>query len=361
MLQDSIRDAPKAELHLHLRGAMPVAFFAELLEKHPPRQALSDASDVHRDIFRSFPHLNPILDGSLPPQQAADAFFRFQTFPEFLGSYLLTSYFFRDVADFRKLILAVRETLAAQNIVYAEVTVSLIEYIQRGLKLPEMLEVMDETASSGQVRIRWIVDLVRDVGPEATLHMLRECIARKPASLCGITLGGSEHKVPAREFSRHYQLAKEHGLGLTAHAGEALGPESVWDTIRSLGVERIGHGVRSIEDPRLVDYLAEKQIPLEVCPTSNLKTGVYKSYEEHPVRKLYEAGVPISINTDDPSFFDTTLADEFEHLRGIGFSGEDLAALLENGFRHAFTDTRDLPNLRDSAGNPGVDDRHARI
>ncbi len=315
---------------------MPAAFFAELLRKHPVQQALADAPDKHCDIFRSFPHLNPILEGSLPTEQAAPALFDFESFPEFLGSYLLTSYFFRDVSDFRRLILAVRDTLINQNIVYAEITVSLIEYVQRGLKLPEMLEVLDETATSAEIRIYWIVDLVRDVGADTALTMLKECLARKPKSLCGITLGGSEHKVPAREFKEHYRLAKDHGLGLTAHAGEAMGPESVWDAIRSLGVERIGHGVRSIEDPKLVEYLAEHQIPLEVCPTSNLKTGVFRSYQEHSVRKLYKAGVSISINTDDPSFFDTTLADEFEHLRKIGFSEEELADLLENGFRHSF-------------------------
>ena len=340
MLFESFHAAPKAELHIHLRGAMPAAFFAELLGKHPMREALADASDRHRDILGSFPHLQPILQGSLPPEQAAAALYSFKTFPEFLGSYLLTSYFFRDAADFRRLILAVRETLVAQNIVYAEITVSLIEYVQRGVPLPEMLEAMDETtAAAGPLRIHWIVDLVRDVGPETALTLLKECLARKPRSLCGITIGGSEHKVPAREFKEHYGLAKDHGLGLTAHAGEAMGPESVWDAIRSLHVNRIGHGVRSIEDPKLVDYLAEKQIPLEVCPTSNLKTGVFGSYREHSVRKLYEAGVPISINTDDPSFFHTTLADEFEHLAEAGFSEEELAGLLANGFRHAFRDT----------------------
>lgn len=339
MLSESICAAPKAELHVHLRGAMPAAFFAELLGKHPAREALADASDRHRDILGSFPHLQPIMEGLLPAEQAAAALYGFKTFPEFLGSYLLTSYFFRDVADFRRLILGVRETLIAQNITYAEITVSLIEYQQRGLPLAEMLEAMDETAAAGPLQVYWIVDLVRDVGPDAALTLLKDCLARKPRSLCGITLGGSEHKVPAREFKEHYALAKDHGLGLTAHAGEAMGPESVWDAIRSLHVERIGHGVRSIEDPKLVDYLVEKQIPLEVCPTSNLKTGVFRSYKEHSVRKLYEAGVPISINTDDPSFFNTTLAEEFEHLEDVGFSEEELAGLLRNGFRHAFRDS----------------------
>jgi adenosine deaminase len=339
-LSESFLNRPKAELHIHLRGAMPAAFFAELVAKHPIEQALTDAPDGQLAFMGSASHLAPVLEGSLSPEASADALFRFKTFPEFLASYLFTSYFFRDIEDFRRLILAVRETLVAQNIVYAEVTVSLIEYIQRGLKLPEMLAVMDEAAATETVRIRWIVDLVRDVGTEVALDLLKDCLAQKPASLCGITLGGAEHKVPAREFVEHYQLAREHGLGLTAHAGEAMGPESVWDTVRLLGVNRIGHGVRSIEDPRLVEYLAEKQIPLEVCPTSNLKTGVYSSYTEHPVRKLYDAGVPISINTDDPSFFACTLNDEFRCLANVGFSEDELDGLVGNSFSQAFTSVR---------------------
>ena len=335
-LSEQFLAKPKAELHLHLRGAMPAAFFAELVAKRPPQQALADAPDHHLALFRTSPHLEHLAQGLLSPPEAADALFGFQTFPQFLTSYLFTSYFFRDIEDFRSLIIAVRDTLAAQNIVYAEVTVSLIEYIWRGLQLPEMIEVMDDTASDGEVRLRWIVDLVRDVGPEAALDLLKDCLACKSASICGITLGGSEHKVPAREFAEHYRLAQEHGLGLTAHAGEAMGPESVWDAVRSLGVNRIGHGVRSIEDPRLVEHLAENRIPLEICPTSNLKTGVYPSYAEHPVRRLYEAGIPISINTDDPSFFACTLNDEFQRLADLGFTEPELEQLVGNGFHQAF-------------------------
>ena len=343
-LSEQFLAKPKAELHLHLRGAMPAAFFAELVAKHPPQQAFADAPEDHLAIFRSSPHLKHLAQGLLSPPEAADALFRFQTFREFLASYLLTSYFFRDIKDFWRLIIAVRDTLAAQNIVYAEVTVSLIEYVRRGLKLPEMIEVMDQTASEAKVRLRWIVDLVRDVGPEVALGLLKDCLAHKPASVCGITIGGSEHKFPAREFAEHYQLAREHGLGLTAHAGEVMGPESVWDAVRSLGVNRIGHGVRSIEDPRLVEHLAENGIPLEICPTSNLKTGVYPSYAEHPVRKLYEAGIPISINTDDPSFFACTLNGEFQHLTDLGFTELELDQLAGNSARQAFSS----PEITDS-------------
>jgi adenosine deaminase len=183
--------------------------------------------------------------------------------------------------------------------------------------------------------VQWIPDLVRDFGPEATLAMLEELIAAGSPAIVGITLGGSEHLFPPAQFAKVYDKAREHGLRLTIHAGEALGPQSVRDAL-GLGVERIGHGVRAIEDPALVAYLAEKGVPLEVCPTSNLRTGIYPSYEAHPVRVFYESGVPITINTDDPTFFRTTLVDEYLHLQALGLGEDAIYNMIRNGFMYAF-------------------------
>ena len=184
--------------------------------------------------------------------------------------------------------------------------------------------------------MQWIVDLVRDFGPESALAQLRELIGLASPAVMGITLGGSEDCFPAGEFREVYALAREHGLRLSVHAGEALGPESVWEALESLRPERIGHGVRAVEDPALVAHLAAERIPLEVCPTSNIFTGAYPSLEAHPVRALFEAGIPITINSDDPTFFHTTLADEYACLPALGFSDRDLLKLLRNGFRYAF-------------------------
>ena len=332
-----IRQAPKAELHVHLRGAMPGHFFAELLRKYSPSEALAGAPRRHVDLFRNCPHLLPFFSDVGDPGERARNLFRFEDFNQFLASYLFSSYFVREISDFRNLIQAVQQELAAQNVVYAEVTVSLGEYVNQGLDILELIEAMDEASRApSQVRLRWIVDLVRDLGPVATMDTLRQVVRNRTESVVAITLGGTEHRFPPEPFAEHYRLARDAGLHLTVHAGEAAGPESVWGAIRSLDVERIGHGVRAIEDPRLVDYLAEKQIPLEVCLTSNICTGVYRSYEEHPVRRLYEAGVAISINTDDPSFFGNSLAAEFAHLGALGFSDDELQDFLTNGFRHAF-------------------------
>jgi len=127
-----------------------------------------------------------------------------------------------------------------------------------------------------------------------------------------------------------------------------VGPQSVWDALQVLGVERIGHGVRAVEDQRLVQHLAERQIPLEVCPTSNIRTGAIASYEAHPVKTLFDAGVPITISTDDPTFFKTTVAEEYVRLRDLGFSDRDLYQLLENGFRYAFLPLDEIQSYLDS-------------
>ncbi len=315
---------------------MPGDYFERLLRKYPAWEILDRAPAKHCDLFRRCEHLQPFFAPPPAAGSVAANLFRYRSFEEFLISFLFTSYFFREIDDLRGLIDAVRRDLERQQIVYAEITISIGEYVNQGLPLPEILAALDEAAKSPGVRLQWIVDLVRNFGPESTLRLLREIVALKPASVIGITLGGSEHLYPPALFAEVYRLARDHGLRLTVHAGEALGPVSVWDAIRTLGVERIGHGVRSIEDKGLVGHLAEHQSPLEVCPTSNVRTGVYPSYEAHPVRSLYEAGVPISINTDDPTFFGTTLAGEFHRLRGLGFSGEDLLEIVRNGFRHAF-------------------------
>ena len=332
--EEFLRDAPKAELHVHLRGAMPAEFFAELISKYGPRQALEHAPRRHLDAFNRCDNIRPFL--ASPNAERVQGLFRYHSFDQFLATYLFTSYFVRDIDDFRNLIAAVRGFLEKQNIVYAEITVSVFEYLNQGIALPDLLAVLDETANAPGIRVQWIADLIRNLGPAKVVELMRQILGKRPASLTGITLGGSEHQFPPAQFSALYRLAREQGLRLSVHAGEALGPASVWDAIRVLQVDRIGHGVRAIEDPNLVDYLANRQIPLEVCPTSNLRTGVFPSYEAHPLKALCEAGVQLSVNTDDPAFFSTTLAEEYGHALRMGLDEQALVSIMKNGFRHAF-------------------------
>ncbi|MEX2303243.1 MAG: adenosine deaminase [Bryobacterales bacterium] len=345
-----LRETPKAELHVHLRGAMPLAFFQDRLRKYHPEDVLANAPPRYIELFEQFENIRPFMKSRPSLAESAAQLFRYRTFDQFLATYLFSSFFVRDAADFRALVQAVLERLAAENIVYAEITVSFIEYMQQGIALADIVSTLDDASSAGEpLRVQWILDPVRNIGPERALELLQEVLRTRPRHLVGITIGGSEHLYPPVQFVKVYTLAREAGLRRTVHAGEGLGPESVWESIRELGVERIGHGVRSIEDPALVRHLAENQIPLEVCPTSNLWTAIYPSYEAHPLKALHEAGVAVSINTDDPEFFRTSLSEEFEHAREMGLSEAAIRKILQNGFRHAFLPEDETERLANQA------------
>lgn len=332
---------PKAELHVHLRGAMPLSYLQSRFRKYPPARALDSAPGRLLDKMWANPGVRRIVEAKDPAREAA-CLFSYSSFDEFLAAYLFTGYFVRTAEDLRDLVSVVHRGLRAQNVVYAEVTVSVPEYMRQGLTLNEIMGVLGETRSEPP-RLRWIVDLVRNLGPEAGKQLLERILRVHVPSVVGITLGGAEHLHPPAPFRRVFEIARKAGLRCTVHAGEALGPESVWDALQILQVERIGHGVRAIEDPSLVRYLAERQIPLEVCPTSNIQTGIYSSMPEHPVRALYEAGVPLSINTDDPTFFGITLSRELAGLRPLGFSWDEIAGVVLNGFQHAFDQPGTVP------------------
>ena len=279
---------PKAELHLHLEGAIPVPTLWELIEHHGGDPMIkNEAQLVEWFTYRDFAH--------------------------FMETWNWMNGFLRTYDDFTFASEAVARHLAEQNIVYAEAFFSPSDFRAHDLK-PQGIARAIRTGLDrvDDVKVALIVDLVRDRGPEGTAQTLS---AVKDVSaetgIIGIGIGGFESAHPPEQFAGVYNDARDAGFRLTAHAGEEAGPESVWGALRALGVERIGHGVRSIEDPLLVDYLAEHQIPLEVCPTSNLRTGVVAHWDQHPVARLIDAGVMVTINTDDPAMFDANLAGEF--------------------------------------------------
>lgn len=183
-----------------------------------------------------------------------------------------------------------------------------------------------------QIEVALVTDLIRDHGPERGRRTLEAIHEVREFGVIGIGIGGSEHLFPPEVFGPVYDRARELGFRTTAHAGEASGPESVWSALRALRVDRIGHGTRAIEDPALVDYLAEHPIPLELYVISNLRTGVIPSISQHPARLYFDWGIPLSINTDNPKLFGNSLAEEYLALHTeLGFTSSEIHSLIEQG------------------------------
>ena len=226
--------------------------------------------------------------------------------------------------------------LAEQNVQYAEITLSAGVILWKQEDFGAVYEAVQREAARSPVRVRWIVDAVRQFPLEDAWKVVDLAAERVGDGVVAIGIGGDEVRGPAHLFGDLFASARDRGLHLTAHAGEAAGPESVRAAL-AIGAERIGHGIRAIDDASLVDELRRRRIPLEVCITSNVCTGVVGSLEQHPVRRLFESGVPIVLNTDDPALFRTTLNGEFE-LAGsqFGFTEVELEQVAANGFQHAF-------------------------
>jgi adenosine deaminase len=320
---------------MHLRGAIPLKILGEFLEKYDREIILSDLEEDERN-FREDPSIRKFLE--LPRWSIDDVteLFSYHSIEHFLLIYGLIGCFIRDISDLKKLIYGVFDRLKAQNIVYAEITVSLLRYLERGITPEEIRDCLDEAAEDSEIKVRWIVDLFRNQGQIGALKFLNKIIEMGSKSIAGITLGGTEKMYPPRLFQEIYSNARKNGLRLTVHAGETLGPQSIWNAIEILQTERIGHGVKAKEDEELMKFLSERKIPLEISLTSNVQTEIVPSYFEHPVKKFYDAGIPVTINTDDPTFFETTLSDEYMHLLDIGIGIDGIYEILQNGFKYSF-------------------------
>jgi adenosine deaminase len=309
---------PKVELHLHLEGAIPLDTLWELIRKYggepsvPNRQALSDK-------------------------------FQYRDFPHFIQTWIWKIQFLREYEDFTLIAEAVARDLACQNIRYAETFFTPSDFFRHGLQTQKITEAIRAgLARVPEIQIALIVDFCRDDGPDNAAKILAEVNEVKELGVVGVTIGGSEQTFPPEPFAEVYARARQLGFHMSAHAGEAAGPESIWGSIQSLKVERIGHGTSAIEDERLLEYLAEKQIPLEVCPLSNVRTGVVKSIDTHPVRKFFERGLVVTINTDDPKMFGNSLAEECRLLEErLGFTRDDIRTLILQGINSAW-----LPEAR---------------
>lgn len=297
-------ELPKAELHLHLEGSVTPDTMQEL------------APDVAADEIR---------------QQ-----FAFRTFDDFLKCFTWVVKQLRVPEDYALVAQRLLESLERQNVSYAEITLSAGVVLWKGADFGPIYDAVNQVASRSRVQVYWNLDVIRQFGAEHAMQVARLAAERVHDGVISFGIGGDEARGPAEWFTDVYRFARENGLRLTAHAGETTGPQSIWSALR-LGAERIGHGIRAIEDPALMRHLRDVNIPLEICISSNVATGAVQSLTEHPVRKLYDAGVPIVLNTDDPGMFGTTLEGEYQlAAREFGFSDEELRGIGVNGFRYAF-------------------------
>jgi adenosine deaminase len=282
---------PKVELHLHLEGAIPYDALWELVQKY--------SGD----------------DASVSSKEGLRRRFEYRDFAHFIETWVWKNQFLREYEDFTFIAEAVARDLVNQNIRYAEVFYSPPDFTRHGLETQRITEAIRRGLETVKgIKVALVVDLVRDFGPERAGVTLAEVNEVKQLGVVGVGIGGSEHEFPPEAFEGVFARARQLGFRTSAHAGEAAGPESLWGAIRCLNVDRIGHGTRAEEDERLVEYLVDHEIPLEMCPMSNVRTGVVESYEKHPVRRYFERGVALSINTDDPKMFGTSLAEEYALL-----------------------------------------------
>ncbi len=312
----SYKDLPKIELHHHLEGAAPPALVRDM--------ARARGMNIS-NIF------------------GPDGAYAYADFLQFLNVYEVATRPFSSPDDYALLMAVVAGEAAEQGVVYLETFLS-PDFC--GGRDPgawaDYLAAMIEAAASAEqlgITLRGIVTAVRHSGPQAARETA--VCAQQTAGdfIVGFGMGGDENAGDTADFAYAFDMAREAGLRLTSHAGEWAGPASVRDAVTLLGVERVGHGVRAIEDPELVAELADKGIVLEVCPGSNIALGVYPSWTAHPIARLREAGVKLCVSTDDPPFFHTTMTREFDELdRAFGWGLSDFAALNRVALDAAFCD-----------------------
>ena len=318
-LPSSILNAPKAELHLHLEGSVQPAAASALARRH----------------------------GVVVTEEEVRRFYAYKDFLGFLEAFKWVTSYLRDPEDYALITRNLAEQLLAQNVVYAEVTLSIGIMLLRKQSVEANFEAIlaaSEPFAGRGLRLNWIFDAVRQFGSEAAAQVVEAARRCAHTSIVAFGIGGDELRIHTREFRHVYDKAASLGLRRLIHAGEVGGPEKVRESIELLGAERIGHGIAAMHDPGLMDLLAERQIPLEVCPQSNLRTGALAhqlnrkqvTLTDHPLPKLLRHGIPVVLSSDDPAMFEANLLDEYANAHRMGLSASELDQLVQAGFAHSF-------------------------
>src|SRR6267378_6133146 len=308
-----IRTLPKAELHLHLEGSIEPSTMVELRQRHG-------------------------IEGASLAE--VDQLYNYSDFAGFLMAFKDVTAHLQTPEDYELITYRLMERLKSQNVLHAEVFVSVGVCLWRKQDFGAIFEGLEHGRQRGEkdfgVSLLWIFDAVRQFGAEKAQSVLDLAIQFRDRNVVAFGIGGDERAGPPEWFAGVYPRAAEHGLHLTAHAGENAGRESIWGAL-NLKAERIGHGLTAAQDPELIEELAESQVPIEICVTSNLRTGCCTELAQHPVRRYFDQGLMLTLNTDDPVMFRTSLVEEYALVQeAFGFTDEHLRELARNSFEASF-------------------------
>jgi aminodeoxyfutalosine deaminase len=308
---------PKAELHVHLEGSIAPATVVELAARHGVRLTEAEAAARYAP----------------------------GDFAQFIEAFIWVTSFLRGPEDYALIARRFAESMKRQNVLYAEVTLSIgIMFRKEQDPAANYAALRDAAAEVPGVRLAWIFDAVRQWGAAPAMEVARIAAELRSPDIIAYGIGGDELGLPTRDLRGVYEFVASQGMHRLIHAGEIGGPELVREAVEILGAERIGHGIAVMRDERTMDFLAARGIPLEVCPTSNLRTGALArqlgqataGYEQHPLPAFYRRGLPVTLSSDDPAMFETSLSEEYEHMHRMGLTKMDLVRLAEASFQHAF-------------------------
>jgi aminodeoxyfutalosine deaminase len=304
---------PKAELHLHLEGSIQPSTVVELAKRHG-----APISNVEQ----------------------AQGLYSYNDFTGFLMAFKAVTELLRTPEDYELITYRLMEKLKTENVLHAEVCVSVGVCLWRNQTFDAIFEGLERGRQRGErdfgTSLLWIFDAVRQFGAEPAQKVAELAVRYRDRNAIAFGIGGDERKAGPEVFRDVYNYCFEHGLRLTAHAGETAGPESIWGAL-NLRAERIGHGLTAGQDPELLEELSKRQVPIEICITSNLRTGCCASLEDHPVRNFFEHGLMMTLNTDDPAMFGTSLTREYQLAQdAFKFTDEHLRELARNSFEASF-------------------------